>query len=108
MTREAMDWPRSSPKTTDGFSFAGLTAVEAARRQDEYGPNEPAPARGGGGFAELAGQFANPLALVLIAAAVVSAVAGDPTGAAVIVAIVLVGAAINFTQTYRSARAVRR
>jgi Mg2+-importing ATPase len=87
---------------------AGLSSDEARRRLAEVGPNRPAAARAASPLADLLAQFANPLAVVLIAAAAVSAVVGDPTGAGIIIAIVLVGAGINFVQTYRSARALRR
>ncbi len=87
---------------------AGLSADEARRRLAEFGPNRPAADRAGSPLADLLVQFANPLTAVLVAAAAGSAVVGDPTGAGIIIAIVLVGAGINFVQTYRSARALRR
>jgi Mg2+-importing ATPase len=86
----------------------GLTSDEAEKRLRRFGPNQPVADRRRLPVAELIGLFANPLALVLLTAAGVSAWVGDATGAGIIVAVVLAGAAINFTQTYRSARAIRR
>lgn len=86
----------------------GLTSFEALDRLKRFGPNQPVAGRGHNPLTELVGLFSNPLVLVLIAAAAVSAWVGDETGAAIIVVIVLAGAAINFVQTYRSARAILR
>jgi Mg2+-importing ATPase len=86
----------------------GLSSDEARERLERVGPNQPAGERNGHLLAELVGLFANPLALVLLGAAGVSAWLGDETGAAIIVAIVLIGAGINFVQTYRSSRAILR
>jgi P-type Mg2+ transporter len=86
---------------------AGLSGDEARARLAQYGPNEFVT-RGRLPLAELFGLFTNPLALVLIGAAIVSAVVGDPTGAGIIIAVVLISAAINFAQTFRSHRAMQR
>lgn len=86
----------------------GLSSEEARERLKRVGPNQPTGERNGHVLAELFGLFANPLALVLLGAAGVSAWLGDSTGAAIIVAIVLIGAGINFAQTYRSSRAILR
>src|SRR5258708_6369241 len=86
----------------------GLSSDEARRRLQEFGPNEPQGARQRWLIFELLGLFANPLALVLLAAAAVSAWLGEQTSAGIIVAIVLIGATINFIQTFRSARAINK
>jgi magnesium-transporting ATPase (P-type) len=78
---------------------AGLTSEEAQQRLEQFGPNQPGGDRGTHSLLELFGLFTNPLALVLIGAAGVSAWVGDVTGAGIIIAIVLIGAGINFTQT---------
>nr|WP_218575394.1 HAD-IC family P-type ATPase [Limnoglobus roseus] len=86
----------------------GLTSAEARDRLARHGPNQPAPDHGPTPVLELLALFTNPLSVILLAAAGVTVWVGDSTGAAVIVVIVVAGAAINFFQTYRSARAVRR
>ncbi|MFM8274626.1 MAG: HAD-IC family P-type ATPase, partial [Gemmata sp.] len=98
----------SVPADSDGRPGSGLTSEEAEERLKRYGPNEPAGDRSGHALAELFSLFCNPLVLVLLGAAGVSAWLGDATGAAIVVTIVLIGAGINFVQTYRSSRAILR
>ena len=46
--------------TPTGSSRAGLSSAEAARRLDQYGPNDPAPKKQRSHLVELLLQFANP------------------------------------------------
>jgi len=57
---------------------------------------------------QLLALFLNPLVIILLIAAVASAFLGEAIDAYIIVTIVLLGVAINFTQTYRSQRAIER
>jgi calcium-translocating P-type ATPase len=84
----------------------GLTAAAAARRLAEQGPNElPAPTRPP--YLRIAArQVADPLVLLLVAAAAVSALIGDEIEAAAIGAIVLLNAALGFAQEAKAERAV--
>lgn len=86
----------------------GLSGQEAARLLEQFGPNEPAPVERAHPIVQFLGLFANPLVVILLITSVVSALLGDPTSAAIIIGIVLIGVAINFVQTYRSQRAVER
>jgi P-type Mg2+ transporter len=86
---------------------SGLSSDEARRRFAEFGPNQPAARAKRSLFLEVVAPFISPLSLVLIAAATVSAALGDPTGAGIIIAIVLAGSAINLAQTWRSSAAMR-
>ena len=52
---------------------AGLSPEEAQEKLKQYGPNQPASAPAASFAAEVFRLFANPLALVLLAAAGVSA-----------------------------------
>ena len=54
----------------------------------------------------LLGQLRNPLLLLLLGAAAVSALTGDPTDAVIIFAIVLLSVGLGFVNEYRAARAV--
>jgi Mg2+-importing ATPase len=94
--------------SSDSPPAPGLSSHDADERLKRFGPNQPAGVRGGHTLVELFGLFTNPLALVLLGAAGVSAWLGDATGAAIIVVIVVIGAGINFVQTYRSSRAILR
>ena len=70
------------------------------------GPNDPAPSRQRSTVAALLLLFVNPLAIVLLIAAVFSAFLGQAVDAVIIVSVVMIGNAINFWQTYRSQRAI--
>ena len=89
-------------------STQGLTTTEAARRLEESGPNDPAPKEHHSQLLELASQFANPLVAILLLASVVSAFVGELVNAAIIVVIVSLSVALNFTQTFRSRKAADR
>lgn len=89
-------------------TWEGLSHVEAARRLQIGGPNEPASTAGGSRILELVRASTNPLVVILLVAGIASAFLGEVTDAAIIAGIVLSSAAINFSQTYRSERAVKR
>ena len=61
---------------------SGLTESERARGSDQYGPNEVADRGGRSAWRVLLAQFTGVLTLVLVAAAVLSAVLGDVLDAA--------------------------
>ena len=86
----------------------GLTSAEAARRLIEYGPNEPAPVRRLSAVVQLFHLFANPLVVILLVAAAMSASLGQRVDASIIVTMVVLGVAINFWQSYRSQQAAER
>ena len=84
----------------------GLTSREAARRLLQHGPNAlPEPQRPSV-WAELGGQVAHPLALVLwLAAALATVTAAYPLAAAV-VAVIVLNAAFALAQEHQAERAV--
>lgn len=89
-------------------SERGLTGQEARRRRQNFGANEPAPANGPGVAMQLWWLFADPLAVILLLASIVSAFVGELASAVVIMVMVLLGIGLDFIQTYRSQRAVQR
>jgi Mg2+-importing ATPase len=89
-------------------AIVGLTAQEAEARLEQFGPNEPAATQQHSFLSDLLHQFANPLVLILIIAAVASAFLGDKVDAGIIGVIVLLSAAIDLSQTYRSQRAIEQ
>src|SRR6516164_9530552 len=99
--------------TTEGAAqepalLQGLTEEEAARRLKEFGPNDPTPRRHGELLFELLSLFVNPLVVILLIASILSAVLGQRADAVIIFVIAMSSVAINFFQTYRSGKAIRR
>jgi len=84
----------------------GLSAAEAAVRLATYGPNRLPEARPRSALVRFLGQFANVLIYVLLGSAVVAALLGEVTDAAVILAVVIANAVIGFVQEGRAERAL--
>ena len=89
-------------------AIVGLTAQEAEAQLDKFGPNEPAATQQRSFLSDLLHQFTNPLVLILIIAAIASAFLGEKVDAGIIGVIVLLSAAIDLTQTYRSQQAIEQ
>jgi len=87
-------------------SERGLEPTSAAERLEQYGPNELAEAPRPGFWVQLLQQFNNFVVIVLIVAALVSAVLGDFVEAAAILAIVVLNAALGVVQERRAERAM--
>jgi Mg2+-importing ATPase len=86
-------------------SDTGLTSDEAAARQRAFGANVLAEHRVTA-FGVLFRQLRNPLLILLLAAATVSAVTGDVTDGGIIAAIVILSVGLGFLNEYRSEVAV--
>ena len=89
-------------------SAKGLSTETANKRLAQFGPNEPAPVRRGGPLREFLRFLGNPLVLILLAAAAISAALGQTADAIIIAAMILISIVLNFFQAYRSQRAVER
>ncbi len=87
---------------------SGLTTPEAQRRLAQYGLNEPVPQKRWSGLAELLSLLLNPLVVILLLAAAVSALVHEHISATILVVIVALSTSINFVQTYRSRIAAER
>src|SRR5258708_2402664 len=87
---------------------AGLSTRQARALLGQLGPNDPADGKRVSALGQFLDTFRNPLVLILLAAAIISAVLGAALDATIIVVIVLLSNALNFLQTYRSQRAVDR
>ncbi len=85
---------------------SGLDAAEAQRRLARYGPNSLPEGARRSVLRMIADQFGDFMILVLIVAAVVSGIVGDPGDTIAIAVIVLLNAAIGFAQEYRAERAM--
>jgi Mg2+-importing ATPase len=91
-----------------GSSRQGLAAAEAARRLARDGPNRIRGSDTPGTLALLARQFATPLVLILLGAALLSLALHQRTEAAMVLAIVLASGLLGFWQEHGAATAVRR
>jgi Mg2+-importing ATPase len=81
-----------------GCSMAGLSAAEAVSRLLQYGPNSDAPPRRIGVAAAVCRRLLEPLCLILLAAAIVSALTGDEIGGSIIVAILALSIGLDTFQ----------
>jgi P-type Ca2+ transporter type 2C len=110
LSRAAQDWyglDVEGAAAALGTSLdTGLNGQEAARRLEQYGPNELATASRVAPWRLLLEQFRNVLILILLVAVGLSLVLGHATEAIVIAAIVLLAAVLGFVQEYRAERAL--
>lgn len=95
--------------TTDNsiksLPHTGLTKEEAQKRLKSYGTNEIRENKKISEFWEFFIKFKNPLVLILLCAAVVSAFVGDWTSSVIIIAIVVLSVILDFTNTFKSKKA---
>jgi len=97
-----------SPNASEELVGVGLTSQEAEARLSQYGPNEPAETKHHSFLFDLWHAFTNPLVLILIIAATVSAFLGEKADASIIAVIVLLSTAIDLVQSYHSQRAAEK
>jgi Mg2+-importing ATPase len=97
--------PAAAALSELGSSALGLSSVEASRRLSVYGPNVLL-SHGVSALSVLVRQLRSYLLLLLLVAAVVSAVVGDRTEALIIGGIMLMSVGLSFLNEYRSEKAV--
>jgi Mg2+-importing ATPase len=88
-----------------GCDGTGLTSIEAGKRLKQYGLNADVEARQVGLLAAVARRLMEPLCLMLIAAAVVSAATGDLVSALIILTMLVVSVALDTFQEGRAKQA---
>jgi Mg2+-importing ATPase len=98
--RDVLAHAQSSP--------AGLSSDEAHRRLTQFGPNALTVERDASALRTFVSQFKNPVVLILIFAALVSAFMAEWADAAVILVIVMGSAVLSFSQEYAASAAVAR
>ena len=105
----------SRPWALDGAAVAtaletdperGLTAAEAADRLVRYGRNELVEQGRKPPWRLLLEQFTNAMIIVLLVAAVITALLGDLKDTVVILAIVILNGIVGFVQEYRAEQAL--
>lgn len=85
----------------------GFTAVKAAEKLSQVGPNELEEGKKRSLFMMLLAQFKDVMILILLAAATISGFLGDLTDTIVILIIVLLNAVIGFYQEFRAEKAMQ-
>jgi Ca2+-transporting ATPase len=104
-----MNWHTSS---TDAIfkelqtNADGLPAAEVAKRIQQYGPNQLQEKKKKPVWLLFLMQFKDVMILILMAAAIVSGVAGDLKDAFVILIIIIINAIVGFVQEYRAEKAI--
>lgn len=86
-------------------STAGLSSQEAGKRASRHGANVLSRKREWPIVVRFLSRFTNPLLLVLLAAAAVSAALSDATSFWLIVSIVVLSVTLDFVQEHRAGRA---
>jgi len=84
----------------------GLDVFEIKHRQDQFGFNVLTPKKGKSPWMRFLYQFNNPLVIILMIAALVTAVLKDPADALVIFGVVLINAIIGYIQESRAEHAI--
>ena len=84
----------------------GLSRHEAARRLQRHGPNVLPRVERRGALLRLLLQFHHPLIYVLLVAAAVTYMVGEPVDASVILGVVIANAAVGFVQEARAEHAL--
>ncbi|MEJ5357358.1 MAG: cation-transporting P-type ATPase [Desulfobacterales bacterium] len=84
----------------------GLSPEEAEERRRRFGDNRLSPFKTHGPLMRFLLQFHQPLVLILLAAAAVTAALGEWLDSAVILAVVVVNAVIGFVQESKALRAI--
>ncbi|MBI3377920.1 MAG: cation-translocating P-type ATPase [Nitrospirae bacterium] len=97
-TKDILDGLQSSSK--------GLSSEEAQKRLLEYGPNELKEKEKRTLFMMFLGQFKDFMILILIGAAIISGIIGEPADTIAIIVIVVLNAVIGFIQEYRAEKAM--
>ncbi|MBW8381121.1 MAG: magnesium-translocating P-type ATPase [Youngiibacter sp.] len=108
--RKSSFWTYTKEQLTAELNSSpeGLSTKEAQKRLLQNGHNVLKPKHHDSAFRSLLLQFANPLVLILVFAAIVSSVVGEWTDAVIIIVIVLASTLLSFTQEYRASKAVEK
>jgi len=89
-----------------GSTAQGLSASEAGKRLNQWGPNELVEKKKKTPFMMFLEQFKDFMILILIAAAVISGLIGEVLDTVAIVVIIVLNAVIGFVQEYRAEKAI--
>jgi Ca2+-transporting ATPase len=105
-----MNWhSKNIPEVFDllGTNQQGLSAADADKKLLEVGPNELKEGKKKSIAGMLLSQFKDVMILILLGAAIISGIIGEPTDTIVILVIVLLNAVVGFFQEYRAEKAMQ-
>ena len=104
MKQERPIWQRSRVELFRDYQCSenGLTTEEAKRRQAQYGPNELQEGGKKSTLRIFLEQFADFLVIILIIAAIISAVLGDIQSMVVIIVVITMNAILGTVQTVKA------
>ncbi len=91
-----------------GAGAAGLDEAEARRRVAVFGPNVLRPHRERPLALQFLARFGNPLIILLLAAATISAFTGDRASFVIISFVIVLSVTLDFIQEHRAGRAAER
>ncbi len=100
--------PQAELERRVGSGAKGLSAREAEERLLRHGPNAFGGRRRYGLALKMASRFRNPLVLILIGAALISALTGEISSFVIISVIVLLSVVLDSLQEYRAEEAADR
>ena len=87
------------------MKYTGLTKNEVEKRLAEFGPNEIVKRKKLSSIVDFLVRFKNPLIIILLIAAGISAFGGDAISASIIVIIVVASILLDFINTHKSEKA---
>ncbi len=87
---------------------SGLESAEAARRLAEHGPNVLRPRHRRRLALQFLSRFGNPLVILLLAAATLSAFTGDVASFVIIAVVIVLSVTLDFVQEFRAGQAAER
>jgi Ca2+-transporting ATPase len=106
MTKWYQIGPEAAVKELRSNAATGLSEAEAAQRLAEFGRNELRETAARSPWLIFLDQFKELMVVILVIAAVISALLGDYSDAIAIGAIVILNAVLGFTQEYRAEKAM--
>lgn len=105
-----MNWHRLNIETVFelmGSAPKGLSSLQAEEKMLDSGPNQLEEGKKKTAWGILLSQFADTMIIILLIAAVISAIIGESTDTIVIIVIVVLNALVGFFQEYRAEKAMQ-
>ena len=110
MSKEKVFWLQPLEKLFEKFqsSAEGLRTHSISGRLKKYGLNTIASRQEALLLMQFLGRFKNPLVILLISAAILSAIVGESRSCILIISMVMLSVVLDFTQEYRAGKAAEK